>query len=250
MYRCLNKRNIDEDLSKYTKILAFATIILAIATVLLVFETLKLSDSNERLTKISEEFYKYHPPDVGLTPGYISEIYVLRNSSYGTLISVLGVYTIYNSAISDDAALIKKTNLRESSIPPDIPNKTISGYTTIEGNSFPIPIIPGDPPKQLPLLVTRQIGIIIEDNSTIYLEIQENISKIEIIHPVNMTILSNLTALEPCNVTYKMGQNEAIVMMNDGSKYSIKVDYSEDYEQYKYWKSKFLNQFGTGYFII
>lgn len=242
--------NSNDVIVKYTKILAIATVILAVATLILAISTIKLSDSNEKLTEITEEFYRYHPPDIGLTSGYVAKLYVLRNNSYGTYITVLGIYSIYNSASSDDIALVRKTNLKESFKPLDIQDVSINDSLSIEGNLFPISIIPGESPKEMPILVTRKIEKMIENDDEIKLEIKSDISRIEVIHPTDNKILTNLTVLNPCNITFTMGQNTAIVEMNDSIKYNIDIRYTEDYEIYQNWKRTFLRPYGISSFTI
>lgn len=245
----MSKENNNSN-EKYTKTLAFATVILAVATVALAFSTINLSNSNERLTELTEEFYMYHPPEIGLTSGYIGKIYVLRNNSYGTYITILGVYSIYNSATSDDTALIRKTNSKESFKQSDNQGMLNNYSFTIEANSFPIPINPGESPKEMPILVTSEIKEVINNGNEIRLKIESDISKIEVIHPIDERILANFTTLNSCNVILIMGENTAIVEMNDSKKYNVEIRYTEDHEEYQNWKRTFLRPYGASSFLI
>lgn len=239
----LSANKISKELANYTKILAIATIILAIATILLVFV-------NQNLTDITKEYYKYNSPDVSLIEGYIAKLYVLRdNNSGSTYFTILGMSSVYNSALSRDVALLKQKNLGNS-FNLSKSNKIGRNDTiSIEGSSFPIPISPGESPKNVPLLITYKKERIINTNATVELEIDEKISIIEVLHP-NKTILTNLTSLKPMNIIYTMGKDTAIVKMNDGGIYNIDVRYTEDKETYEKWKITFLRPYGISALII
>lgn len=124
-------------------------------------------------------------------------------------------------------------------------NDTIS----IEGNPSPIPIIPGEPAINVPLMMTYNSEDNINLNKTVEFEIIEEISIIEVIHP-NKTILANITTLKPTNITYIMGTDSAIVKNSDGITYSIDVRYTDNEDTYKDWKITFLRPYGIGSLIV
>lgn len=223
----------------------------------------QISDSNEKLTNITDEHYKYHPPEVTLIKAYVSKLYVLKDNNSGTYLSILGIASIYNSALSDDIALVRQKNIGQLDKPFEYKIKILVGdksyegplmpsnvVKSVEGNLFPTSVIPGNPPADVPLLTTYKTSKIMNLNKTIDFVVDTNFSVIEVIHPVNKTILTTLTSFEPTNVTYIMGSETASIKMNDSHTYTIDVRYTEDKETYRDWKRIFLSEYGTGAFIF
>jgi len=239
------------------KLKSFSSILMIIFTLLLVLVAflqynvnLKISESNEKLTKITTEFYKYHPPEVILIKGEVIKLYVLKDRT-GTYFTIVGLASVYNSALSDDIALIENKYIEHSNPLKTIENNgssTIEGNLYIEGNIFPIPLNPGDS-SDFPLLATFKTDDLISQNFTFNITLDSTVSTIEVIHPINKTILDNLTAFEPINIVYLMGSDEAIVKKNGHNK-SIQVRYTDDTDLYHGWKQTFLSNYGTGSFLI
>lgn len=255
-------KNYPKILAYATIVLAFATVVLAIATGILAIETIKLSNSNEKLTNITLEYYGYHLPKVSLIQGNVANLYVFRDNNSGPYLTVLGLASVYNSAESDDIALIRHKYIGTSFRPyanniiklHTVQGNSIQSYEidignndtiSVEGNQFPIPISPGEQKKDIPLLITYKPEDIVDLNTPIGLVILEEITIIEIIHPVEKTILTNLTALKSTNITYIMGEDTAIVKSNDGNTYNIEVRYTEDVETYRDWKKMLLRPYGS-----
>lgn len=264
-----------KDFTNHTKKLTNPNIIMAIATVLLLVVSflqyqanLELSDSNEKLTNITTEYYRYHSPEVSLIQGNVVKLYVLHDGNSATHLTVLGLASVYNCATSDDIALVRQENLGYSYKPVEDQKITVyevqgnvvtpiyevniatNDSISIEGCTIPIPIIPGEPPKDVPLLMTYKIENTIELNTTIELEIIEEISNIEVIHPNSKKIISNFTALEPINITYVMGQDKAIVKRGEVIIYNIEVRYTDNKETYQNWKRTFLRPYGLSSLTI
>lgn len=242
--RSHSSNEINRKMVNYQKGLYIFTGILAIATVLLAIFTFLLYNSNEKLTNITTDYYKYHSPDVSLINGYIAKLYVLRDNNSGTYFTVLGIASVYNSKLSTDTALIRQKNLGKSYTL--LNNDTVS----VEGSSFPIPIVPGYPPKDVPILVTYKNQKIMDTNAPVEIAIDEDAFNLEVLHPTSKIILYNLTSLNPANITYTMGKDKADVKMNDGSIYEIDVRYTEDKKTYQDWKLTFLRPYGISSIII
>ena len=249
-------------------ILTIATVLLLVVSFLQYQANLELSDSNEKLTNITTEYYRYHSPEVSLIQGNVAKLYVLRDGNSTTYFTVLGIASVYNSALSDDIALVRQENTGNSHKLFDDKKYTIYGVQgnvitpiyevnipindsiSIESTTIPIPIIPGEPPKEIPLLMTYRIENTIELNTTVELEIIKEISNIEVIHPNTKKIIANFTALDPTNITYIMGKDMAIVEMNGRNVYNIEVRYTEHKETYQNWKRTFLRPYGLSSLTI
>lgn len=226
------------------------TFLLVIVAIFQYNVNLKISESNEKLTIATTEFYKYHPPEVVLIKGQVIKLYVLKDST-GNYFTIVGLASVYNSALSDDIALIEKKYIKNSYLikaSEKDDSSTIEGNLYIEGNIFPIPLNPGDS-NDFPLLGTFKTNDLINQNFTIDVTVNTTVSIIEVIHPINKTILANLTAFEPINIIYRMGSDEATVINNDINT-SIQVRYTDDIDLYHSWKQTFLSNYGTGAFII
>ena len=266
MYR--SRRKIEDGLTKYTKLMALATLFLFFAACLSAYATIQISDSNEKMTDITKEFYRYHLPEVSLIEGYVGKLYVFRDNKSGSFFTVIGFASVYNSAQSDDIALARQKYLGKSYKPFENTKITIYGVQdnsmieiyeidienndtiSIEGNPSPIAIIPGEPPIDIPLMMTYKSEDDINLNKTVEFEIVEEISIIEVIHPINKTILANITTLKPTNITYIMGKDSAIVRNSDGRTYNIDVRYTENEDTYRDWKRIFLRPYGISSFIV
>lgn len=223
-YRRRNSANrINNQLAHYTKVLAIATIILTISTIFLVYFNYNLSSSNEKLTNITTEFYSYHPPDVSLIKGMILKLYVLRDNNSGTYLTVVGVSSVYNSAQSDDIAVVRQKNLGKSysfenlkmtiyEVQPNLITSydlesQLNDTIDIEGIPFPIPVKPGDLPRKIPTLITYHMGNNIDLNTTCNISIKGNTSQTSNIHTFSKNLLTNQITMEPvlsaCNITMK-----------------------------------------------
>ena len=254
--------NATKTTARFTKILAIATILLFFVSFLQYQANLKLSESNEILTNITKEFYEYHPPEVSLITGDIDKLYILNNNTESK-ITIVGIASVYNSGLSDDIALVIQKRI---GAPPYIQNEKVTlygvqGNTTtklyeeytgrnytiyIDGNPIPISVPPKEQ-KEIPILMTYKLE---KASETVELEIMEELSDIEVIHPTNKTILKNITALKPATITYTMGNDKAFVKCDDGISYKIDVRYTTNEETYMDWKASFLRQFGVSSLII
>lgn len=230
-----------EKLAGYTKMLAVATIVLALTTGLLFLATQDISESNEILTNVTEEFYSYHPPDVSLISGFIDKLYVLKYNNSETYFTISGYYSTYNSALADDIALVQQADIGNPIIDDNI-------VFVVEGIVSPFPVTQGKFSGELPLLSTLNIKQqSIEKNASITI----NFSPIyvNVTHPLNKTRLANLTAIESTTIIYTMGEEKATVQMNGGHTHSIYVGYTEDVEMYNLWKKTMLLQYGHNFYM-
>ena len=218
-----------EKLANYTKVLAFATTLLFIATLGLVFINQNLSESNENLTNVTTEFYRYHPPDVSLIHGSIYKLFVLRDNNSGTYLTLLGISSIYNSAQSDDIALIRQKKLGETIefVSPKIKliegnlntynlNLKVNDTIQIEGNPFPIPVKPGEAPKIVPTSITYRMERILDYNTPCYILIKGNSSHSKYNHTFNYDNLTNQFIPEPdvstCDLTIQTNVTDLEVL--------------------------------------
>ncbi|MCK5660883.1 MAG: hypothetical protein KAH86_05940 [Methanosarcinales archaeon] len=238
-----------EKLAIYTKKLAVATIVLTVATICLLIvaglslsTTQDISESNEKLTNVTEEFYSYHPPNVSLISGYIGKLYVLKKNNSETYLTVFGYYSPYNSASADDIALVQQAHIGESFIGEN------GAVTVVEGVITPFPVIQGKFSGELPLMSTLKIRQSIEMNVTIDVEIPP--IYLNVTHPLNRTLLANLTATEFAIINYTMGEEKATIHMDGGHTQPIDVRYTEDIEMYNHWKKTMLLQHGYSIYII
>ena len=207
-----------EKLAKYTRILAIATILLVVATLGLLAINHNLSESNEKLTNVTTEFYRYHPPDVSLIHGSIYKLFVLRDNNSGTYLTLLGISSIYNSAQSDDIALIRQKKLGETIefVSPKIKliegnlntynlNLKVNDTIKIEGNPFPIPVKPGEVPKVVPTSITYHMERILDYNAACYILLKGNSSHSKYNHIFNYDNLTNQyipeTDVSTCDLT-------------------------------------------------
>ena len=101
-------------------------------------------------------------PDVSLIEGYAAKLYVFHDNKSEPSFTVIAIASVYNSAQSDDIALVKQKYLGISHKPFE--NKKVTIYElygnsitniyeedignndtiSIEGPFSPIPIIPGE----------------------------------------------------------------------------------------------------------
>ena len=258
MRRCRRQVLVDENNAKladyteklaiYTQKLAVATIVLTVATICLLIvaglslsATQDISESNEKLTNITEDFYTYHPPDVSLISGHIAKLYVVRTNNSETYLTVLGYYSPYNSALADDIALVQQAHIGKQFM-------MANGVIVVEGIIPPFPVIPGEFLEEIPLLMTHKIQESIEISTIMNITIPPLYANIT--HPVNKTLLANLTAIESVNINYTMGENKATMYLSDGHTQSIYVRYTEDIETYNDWKNTMLLQHGSSFYII
>ena len=273
--RYLKKHVMNEKLLKsfVSYIIPIISIVIALLLVYVSFLQLqvndKLADSNEKLTNITTEYYRYHPPEVSVIQGYVGKLLVFSDGNRGTYITILGLASVYNNAQSDDIALVRVKNFRKSirgyglkthfNIEENhkIPDDTAPFYFTVifEGNSFSIPVIPGNSPKEIPLIITlfdefRDLNINHANNKNNNMSIIIDELNIEVVHPNNKEIMENLTVLKPIEINYTIGQNKAQVKSNDGKIHEIIVKSTQNKEIYDTWKLNFLSSYGSSSFII
>lgn len=237
----VNEEN-NEKLTKATCWLVIATILLVVVGGLQLILSSNLVDLNEKMTNITFEFYRYHPPDVSLTNGYIARLFVCQDKSMGTYITLYGMGEIYNSDQSNDIALVRPKKLA-------MEQTFDNGRIVIEGNRNYISIIPGEEPKLIPILVTYQINKDFVLNDSIDINVNSNISQIEVIHPLDKKILNNIKVLEPANISYKFGENTAKLDQSDYG-VNIQVLYFEDYHEYVDMKKNILFDYGKTAVLI
>ena len=260
----------DAKIVKYTRQLTLFTLLLFIATLALASIAYLQYNVDLKMSEITSDFYTYHSPDASVIDGYVTNLYVLNNNSTKMYISVVGLASVYNSALSDDVALVKKMNLRKNYKPfndeiimiasivdmgtgevlqrQEIPYVR-NGTVNVEGNIFPISINSGES-EYIPILISYVRETPFEENNTIDLEIDTNVTQLEVIHPTNKTILYTMTAFSPINITYIMGKDTAIVKVDNHTSYNANVRYTEDENTYRDWKYKFLLQYGEGAFVV
>lgn len=263
-----NKEN-DAKIAKYTRWLTGFTFLLFIATLALASIAFSQYKVDLKMSDITSDFYTYHSPDAAVIDGYVTNLYVLNNNSTKMYISVVGLASVYNSALSDDVALVKKMDLGNSY--KQFKDEIIITYIVdmetgevlqqkeilfvrndtvhVEGNIFPISINSGES-EYIPILISYVRDTPFEANSTIDLEINANATQLEVIHPINKTILYTMAAFSPINITYIMGEDTAIVKVDNHTSYNANVRYTEDENIYRDWKYRFLLQYGKGAFVV
>lgn len=243
-------------------------VIMIIVTVSIAASTCQMVEVNKQLTKITDEFYEYHPPNITVTYGQVTKLYVLRNESCGTYISLVGLAHVYNSGTADDVAVIRQKGLGlVSNLPAtrkeeeivkvysedqlyqilvttriDEVDEPASEY--FEGSPYQVAVIPGASPVEMPILITSRIDKVIESNATIELIIEEGYARLEVIHPTTKELIGNITSLEPINITYKMGEGTADAETIDGRTLIMDVRCTENVDTYIYWKKTFMHEHG------
>ncbi|MBN2488513.1 MAG: hypothetical protein JXA98_05750 [Methanosarcinaceae archaeon] len=216
-------------------LLVIATICLVIVGGLQYSATCEVAKSNAILTNITSEHYKYHPPNVSLTNEYIGKMFIYQDNDK-TTVTIYGIGSFYNDGKSDDIALARPSSLGEV-----LKNETV--WIVREGNRDSIPIIPSEEPKRIPILVSYQLNESININGRVYISISPDISQIEIIHPLNKTILKNITILSPAYIDFKFGDKLVIVNSDDYNQY-IEVIYFDNYDEYVAKKKGLLYEYG------
>lgn len=244
---------------RYTRALAAATIVMAIFTGVLCYETWQMVEINRNLTNITEEYYRYYPPNVSVIYGTVLELYVFRNESCGTSITIAGLSQVYNGGIADDYGVVRlkywglspettieeELNFRlliEDTIVTLKGKRKIDAKLIVEASPYPIPIPAGGPPVEIPILVTLWTPEVLNLNSTTNLMIGK--LPLEVIHPNTKEVISNVNALEYGNITYVIGEETANAQIM-GRNINLIVRYTEDFYTFRVWRGDFLQRHGV-----
>jgi hypothetical protein len=236
-----------------------ATIAIAVFSFLLWVATQEMTDINRQLTKITEEHYEYHPPNVSVISGMVLELYVYRNESNGTYLTIAGLSKFYNSGVADDYGVVRpkhwglspKTEsevklmyslLLDENLTLEVTGvREIDTYRFVECPGVPIPVSPGGPVEEIPLFENFITKDTLNLNTTINLTTR-NCPLFEVIHPISKEVISNISALENNNISYVMGAKKANAELIDGRKVDIAAYYTEDFNTYERWKKEFLRR--------
>ena len=220
--------------------------IMAIATIIIAISTYYTYQATDQIAEITQQEYEYHPPKVTVTYGQVIKLYVLRNESCGTYISLVGLAHVYNSGIANDIAVIqqKGRGLGYGSAIQTEENVMIDAIVDFEGSPYPVPLSPGAFPTEMPILITSHTDKMIELNSTMELIIKKEDARLEVIHPINKKLIDNITSLESINITYKMGEETADAETADGRMLIMDVRYTDNIDTYMIWKKTFMYEHG------
>lgn len=229
-----------------TVLTVIATVFIMIFNGLLWSVTLQMAEIDQQLTKVTGEYYEYHPPKVTVTYGQVTKLYVLRNESCGTYISLIGLAHVYNSGIANDIAVIQQKGRGsgyDSAIQTE-ENGMIAAIVDFEGSPYPVPLSPGAFPTEMPILITAHTDKVIELNSTIELIIEKEYARLEVIHPINKKLIDNITSLESIDITYNIGKETADAETADGGMLIMDVRYTDNIDTYMIWKKTFMYEHG------
>ncbi|MFY1112722.1 MAG: hypothetical protein AB3K77_13735 [Methanosarcinaceae archaeon] len=205
---------------------------------------MEIAESNELLTNVTSNYYAYNPPDVSVTSRWIAYLFVCNNESKGTYITVVGLPSFYNSALSNDVALLKPRGATRE--------KRVSyGRIVMESNAYPIPLSPGESPKIVPLLITHHYeNNTFQSKEQINISVDSNASIVEVIHPVNKQIIENINSLENVTIHYVFGETNAKIYYENGYDPRIPVQYTTNYDIYENLKRNLLSVYGDGALTI
>ena len=174
-----------------------ATIAIAVFSFLLWDVNKDMAAIDTKLTNFTEEHYRYHPPNVSVISGMIVELYVYRNESNGTYLTIAGLSKVYNSGIADDYGVIRPedTALELGATIKAANGENIDAIVFVECSGEPIPVPSGGPTVEIPLFVNCFTKDALHLNSTINIRIGDK-PLFEVRHPITKEVLSNISALE------------------------------------------------------
>ncbi|MFC1787033.1 hypothetical protein ACFLY8_03260, partial [Halobacteriota archaeon] len=201
------------------------------------------------LTWSTYHAYEYQPPKASVVYGSVVRLYVLNNENYETCLTIVGLSEVYNSGTADDDAFVLQKDVGkdfETIMGEDLGGmgvRKIDAILNIEGSRYPIPVSAGGPAVEMPILLTFTTKERFESNSKLDLRIGPYVF-IEVIHPITKELIDDVSALEPINITYVMGEENAMAENSDGRRFTLEVRYTEDVDIYKGWKSRFLSDYG------
>ena len=225
--------------------------IIAIATIIIAISTYYTYQATDQIAEITQQEYEYHPPKVTVTYGQVIGLYILRNESFGTYISLVGLTHVYNSGTADDVAVIPQKGyglgdgiaIKMKNESEDVIHTSVENVY-FEGSPYQIPIIPGASPTEVPILITTNTDETIDLNYTIELILKKEFAHLEVINPATEEFICNITSLEPINITYKMGENTADAKTANGEALIIDVGYTDESDTYWKWRKKFMEDHG------
>jgi hypothetical protein len=223
-----------------------ATIAMAVFSCLLWDVNRDMAAIDNKLTNLTEEHYRYHPPNVSVISGLAVELYVYRNESKGTYLTIARVSKLYNSGVADDYGVVRleDTALTLGNTIKEDNGERIDALELVECSGEPIPIPKGGPVVEIPLCLNFFTREILPLNSRINMQIGEK-PLFEVRHPITKEILSNISALEHNNISYVMGGDSAMAEIMNGRKVNITTYYTEDLSTYKGWKKDFFRRHGA-----
>ncbi|WP_407283148.1 hypothetical protein V7O61_15015 [Methanolobus sp. WCC1] len=254
----LEKQGSKQDYNnKWTRALTIISV--TIAFFLLVATCLQLG-INDKLTSATVQEYSYHQPDVNLVDSYFVKLYVYEINETTTKFSFLNIARVYNSAQSDDIALVKPKDIMKVEQINDFKGMSLNlmsassgeifgqytipsrvGYvTSIEGLPFPVPIIPGNAPQEIPFFRT-----IVSTHEANHEEFGFNLNDtLEVNHP-NGSLIKEIIIPTTSNIMYTRGDENAIVKVDNNLSYAIDVRFTDNETIYDGWKTQFLLKYSS-----
>ncbi|SFM72332.1 hypothetical protein [Methanolobus profundi] len=220
----------------------------------------EISDSNKILANVTAQEYGYHQPDVSLVDSYYVKLYIYQINETATKFSFLNLARVYNSAQSDDIALVKPKNIMKTARIPDLGVGVIyivdnssgevliqqnfsfpPGYTySIEGLPFPVPVIPGDSPQEIPFFLTID-STHEKDHESFGFNINDSL---EVYHP-NGLLMNEINIPTTSSIMYSRGDETVVVKVDNGIAYTIDVRSTDNETTYHNWKNQFLLKYSS-----
>lgn len=257
------KNNVlSKKLNSYSVGIAF---LLLVVTAFQGYISHEISESNDMLTEVTVQEYSYHQPDVSLVDSYILKLYVYEINETTTKFSFLNLVRVYNSAQSDDIALVAPKDLMKVEksdgfkgitieLKSESSGEVFSQYiipsepayiTYIEGLPFPIPIIPGNEPEEIPFF--RTIVYTHNVNDTVF-NFTLNDS-LEVNHP-NGSLMKEIVVPTTSSTVYTKGDETVIVTVDNNLSYAMDVRFTNNETVYDGWKTQFLLKYSSSSVIL
>ena len=259
----LEKQGSKQDYNnKWTRALTIISV--TIAFFLLVATCLQLG-INDKLTSATVQEYSYHQPDVSLVDSYILKLYVYEINETTTKFSFLNLARVYNSAQSDDIALVTPKDLMKveksyelKGATKDFKNEssgenlqsiyyypTAYYITYMEGLPFPIPIIPGNEPQEIPFFRTKVYTH--NANDTVFNFTLND--ALEIRYP-NGSLMKEIVIPTTSSIVYIKGDETVIVTVDNNLSYAMGVRFTNNETVYDGWKTQFLLKYSSSSVIL
>jgi hypothetical protein len=235
----LEKQSKDyEKNNKLINVLTVCSVLIALSLFWVAFQQMNIekdvSESNKILANVTADEYGYHQPDVSLIDSYFLKLYVYEINETTTKFSFLNIARVYNSAQSDDIALVApKGIMKAEQISPD-------HVTYIEGLPFPVPIIPGNAPQEIPFYRT-----IVSTHEANHEKFGFNLNDtLEVNHP-NGSLIKEILVPTTSNIMYTRGDETVIVKVDNNLSYAIHVRFTDNGTIYDEWKTQFLLKYSN-----
>jgi hypothetical protein len=257
-----NNNAWNKKLTKYSVGIAFLLFLVAAFQGYISHE---ISESNDMLTKVTVQEYSYHQPDVSLVDSYILKLYVYEINETTTKFSFLNLARVYNSAQSDDIALVTPKDLMKVEKSYELKGATkyfknessggnlqsiyyypTSYYITyMEGLPFPIPIIPGNEPQEIPFFRTKVYTH--KANDTVFNFTLND--ALEVRYP-NGSLMKEIVIPTTSSIVYIKGDETVIVTVDNNLSYAMGVRFTNNETVYDGWKTQFLLKYSSSSVIL